>query len=131
MTGPRIVLVDSKPERRAVMRSIVILALGSDSVVGVAANRSEAVATVRSSGANAAIVDLDMPEDEGVATIVSLRAAHPHLVVVVCSFGSHRATRTEAVDAGADAYLGKPVSLDQIRTINGLVRVREGISYAI
>jgi DNA-binding NarL/FixJ family response regulator len=124
VTGLRIVLVDGKSERRAVMRSIVVLALGSESVVGLAANRTEAVEAVRSSGANAAIVDLDMPENEGVATIASLRTSHPHLAVVVCSFGSHRATRTEAVEAGADAYLAKPVSLEQIRAIKVLVAER-------
>ena len=106
------------------MRSIVVLALGPDSVVGLAANRTEAVEVVRSAGASAAIVDLDMPGDEGVATIASLRAAHPHLVVVVCSFGTHRATRAEAAEAGADAYIGKPVSLDQIRSIHALVAER-------
>ena len=124
MTEPRIVLVDTRSDRQAVMRSILVLALGPGSVVALAADRRQAVEAVRSTSANAAIVDLDMPHDEGIATIASLRGAHPNLAVIVCTFGSHRASRAQAIEAGADELLGKPVSLSEIRIINRLVAER-------
>jgi DNA-binding NarL/FixJ family response regulator len=107
------------------MRSILVLALGPGSVVALAADRRQAVEAVRSTGANAAIVDLDMPQDEGIATLVSLRSAHPNLAVIVCTFGSHRTSRAQALEAGADEILTKPVSLSEIRMINQLVAERD------
>lgn len=123
---PRIVLVDSKTERRAVLRSILVLALGPTSVVAQAADRIEALQAVGTTEANAVILDLDMPHNEGVETIACLREAYPSLVLVVCTFGHHATTRRQATDAGADAYLAKPVTLEQIRTINRLVGDRNG-----
>ncbi len=106
----RVVLIDVNIDRRAVMRSIVDLALGDGTVVVQVATASEALAAVDRNGANVAVVEIQLPVSEGLAVIAQLRGAYPDLVIVVCSFQGDRATRQCASDAGSDAYLLKPVS---------------------
>jgi DNA-binding NarL/FixJ family response regulator len=124
---PRFVLVDFKPDRRAVMRSIVDLALGAGSVVAQVATLAEALAAVGSNSANAVILEIEMPPGESLASsISSLKETYRNLTVAVCSFRDDRATRHEAEQAGADAYLAKPVDIRQLRSVGQIVRDRIG-----
>jgi DNA-binding response OmpR family regulator len=121
-SGARVVLVDVNVDRRAVMRSVINLALGDGAVVDQAATASEALSAVDRNDADAAVVEIQLPVEEGVALIALLRVGHPHLVIVVCSFDGHRATRQRAADAGSDAYLLKPVSTRELRDVLGFER---------
>jgi DNA-binding NarL/FixJ family response regulator len=123
---PRIVLIDVKSERRAVMRSIVDLALGAGTVVAEANDVGEALNAISGKAANTVLVEMDMPDDLGLAIISSLRAEHPSLTIVVCTFRGDPPIRRRAELAGADKYLVKPVSVPQIRSISGLIQNRGG-----
>jgi DNA-binding NarL/FixJ family response regulator len=113
----RVVLIDVNIGRRAVMRTIVDLALGDGTVVALAATASEALAAVDRNVANVAVAEIQLPVSEGLAVIARLRDAHPNLVIVVCTFQGDKATRQHASDAGSDAYLLKPVSTRQLREV--------------
>jgi two-component system, NarL family, captular synthesis response regulator RcsB len=106
----RVVLVDARPERLQVMR-MLLDGSGLVSVVGEAHTRNGAVEEVGRAGADLVIVEIQMPVDEGLATVASLRRHFPALRVVVCSFDQNAATRQLASENGADAYLGKPIDL--------------------
>jgi DNA-binding response OmpR family regulator len=108
---PAVVLVDIRPERRGPMLSVVQAAIG-DGTVAPAGNISEALGAIDRYRAGAAVVEVDA---DG-AVITALRAAHPSLVIIVCTFRGDAATRRQAEEAGADAYLVKPVSTREIRT---------------
>ena len=108
---PAVVLVDVRPERRGPMISVVQAAIG-EGIVAPAGNVAEALGAIERYRAYAAVVEVDA---DG-TVIPALRAAHPSLVIVVCTFRGDTAARRQAHEAGADAYLVKPVSTREIRT---------------
>jgi DNA-binding NarL/FixJ family response regulator len=108
---PAVVLVDVRAERRGPMVSVVQAAIG-DGTVAQVGTTIEALAAIERYHAYAAVVEVDA---DG-AVIAALRAAHPALVIVVCTFRSDSSTRRQAEEAGSDAFLVKPVSTREIRT---------------
>jgi CheY-like chemotaxis protein len=112
---PRVVLIDSRSERRAVMRRVVEQALGVDTVVAQVGSEAEAVAAVERRLADAAVVEIQMPVADGLSVIAALRAARPSLLIVVCTFHADRHTQEQAAGAGADSYLVKPFSARDLR----------------
>jgi DNA-binding response OmpR family regulator len=113
--APRAVLVDVRSDRRALMRKIVDVALGTGTVVAEVVNVGEALIAVGRHGADAVVLELRTPLVEWLAEIAQLRATNPSLVIVVCTFEADLATRFRACDAGADAYLVKPVGARDLR----------------
>lgn len=109
-TVRRIVLIDPRPERRAITSSVVERSAAL-TVVGLAAGFADAEALIRSELADAAVVEIQMPVAEGLATIAAVRDAFPELRVVVCSFRDDVATREAARALGADGYLNKPLEV--------------------
>ena len=114
----RVVLIDPRPERRAITR---VLVDRSDvlTVVGVAVDRAEAESQIQAEQADVALVEIQMPVPEGLATIAALRGHFRDLCIIVCSFHDNAATRDAARAHGADGYLGKPIQIDELlRLIN-------------
>lgn len=112
----RAVLVDARSERRALMRRVVDAALGAGTVVAEVVSARDALIAIDHHHADAVVLELQ-PLAEGIAAIAELRAAHPSIVIVVCTFHADRATRSRALSAGADDYLVKPVSVGDLRAV--------------
>ena len=112
----RVVLVDTRHERRDLMRWMV----GGDDaiamVVGEADSRDGALAVVEEKAADAVVLDVHMPVAEGLATISALRTRYPQIGIVVCSFDLDKATVQRVLEEGADGCLGKPVNRRDIHT---------------
>lgn len=66
-----------------------------------------------SSGIDLAILDLGLPDMDGVDVIRSLRG-WSHMPVIVVSARLEDADKVEALDAGADDYLVKPFSAEEL-----------------
>lgn len=106
----RVLLVDPRFERRALMRVVVETGPQGGTVVAEAGTAEGAVGALDRSNVDTAVIEIQMPVAEGLKTIAAMRADHPSLVIVVCSFHTDTVTRREAFLAGADGYLSKPVS---------------------
>ncbi len=106
-------LVDSQHDRRQLMGYVVALAAGV-TVVGHADTVAGALRAVEASSPTAVVVEIQMPVAEGLDAVGALRAAHPDLRIVVCSFHATAATRQGALDRGADCYLVKPLSPSEV-----------------
>jgi DNA-binding NarL/FixJ family response regulator len=109
----RVVLVDSREERRAIT-NLFVERCQSLTVVGLAGNLDEAEAQIRTQHAEVALVEIQMPVAEGLETIGALRDQFPELRVIVSSFHNDVATREAALQRGADAYLRKPLQIDDL-----------------
>jgi CheY-like chemotaxis protein len=107
-TGGRMLLVDDRPESRAVIRTPVQTGAGAGTVVAEAASVAAALTVLRADTTEAVVVEIQMPVSVRLAVIATLPVEQPALVIVVCSFHADTATRQEASAAGA--YLTKPVS---------------------
>lgn len=112
--GPiRVVLVDDVPELRLLVR----LTLEEDpaiEVVGEAANGRDGVKVVEEADPDLVLLDLSMPDMDGLEAIPLIRAHAPNARVVVLS--GHEAGRVslEALDQGASRYINKAAGLDAI-----------------
>lgn len=112
----RVVVIDGRHDRRQLM-SFVLEQAGDVTVVGFADGPLSAVEAVGRLGANAAVVELQLPVTQGLDTISALRDDYPALIIIVCSFHADAPTRSVALDRGADAYLVKPLSLRDLRSV--------------
>ncbi|MEO8089401.1 MAG: sigma-54 dependent transcriptional regulator [Gemmatimonadales bacterium] len=66
---------------------------------------------------DAVITDMIMPDLNGVQVTQRLRALDPHLPVFVLTGHSDVSTAIEALKAGANEYLTKPVNVDELMTL--------------
>lgn len=85
-------LIDSQPEL---------------SVVASARDGVEALELADAAEVHAAVVDLHMPQLDGVTTVARLRGDHPELCLIVLTGDPDEALHRAALDAGADAVLQK------------------------
>jgi DNA-binding NarL/FixJ family response regulator len=102
----RLLIVDDHPVVRDGLRGMVAGEPDLE-VVGEAGDGREALALAPRVRPDVALVDLRMPELDGVATIRALRERHPEVrVLVLTTFDSDRDV-VSAIEAGATGYLLK------------------------
>lgn len=107
-------LVDARPERRAVLRSVLAHSDVAATVEGEAGGRTEALAAVAHCRADLVVIDFQEPAQDGLDTVAALRARFPTLVIVVGSFIGGAVIAERAMAEGADAYLLKPFTARDI-----------------
>ena len=76
----------------------------------VAHDAAAAIAGAASAEPDAAIVDLKLGVDDGLALIEPLRREHPRMRIIVLTGYASIATAVKAIKLGADDYLAKPVT---------------------
>ena len=106
-----VLLVDDD-ERFAVTLAMALARRGY--VTHVAHNAAAALATARTKEPNAAVVDLKLGTDDGLALTEALRRAHPKMRIVVLTGYASIATAVKAIKLGADDYLAKPVTASAV-----------------
>ncbi|MDA8110108.1 MAG: response regulator transcription factor [Betaproteobacteria bacterium] len=73
------------------------------------------------------LLDLGLPNRDGIEVLRSLRARHDDLPVVVVTARDAVAERIKGLDTGADDYVVKPFDLDELAArVRAVVRRREG-----
>jgi len=106
------VLVVDDDERFAVTLAAALARRGY--VAHVAHDAASALATARTKEPDAAVVDLKLGADDGLALIEPLRSAHPKMRIVVLTGYASIATAVKAIKLGADDYLAKPVTASAV-----------------
>ena len=111
----KILIADDDPQLLRALR-ITLTAKGYD--VCTAADGAQAIAAAIDRRPDLILLDLGMPQLDGVEVIQAVRGwAQTPILVVSGRAGS--ADKVEALDAGADDYLTKPFAIDEL-----LARVR-------
>lgn len=91
-------------------------------IVGYAANGSEALRKIEDSAPDVAIVDLEMPELDGLSIIKILRDRFSNIEILVFSSHDERENVNRAIKAGAKGYLikGTPATelANAVRSVN-------------
>jgi DNA-binding NarL/FixJ family response regulator len=116
-------------EDNAIVRvGLTQLLTASDEIelLGVAGNGAEAIELVAEHGPDVVLMDLVMPDMDGVEATRRLVAAHAELPVVVLTSFSDRELILAALDAGAAGYLLKDGDPDEL--IRGLLAAARGES---
>jgi DNA-binding NarL/FixJ family response regulator len=84
-------------------------------LVGAAANGEEAVTLCVERAPDVVLMDLEMPEVDGIEATRRIKAASPDVAVVILTSFSDRGRILHALDAGAAGYLLKDAEPDEIR----------------
>ena len=108
--GLRVILIDTRPERRELVRHLVASTGLAAAQIAESANVAEAIGLLDGGERDVVIMEIQMPVSQGLETIAALRSRSSRLRIVVCSFHRDPATRALALAQGADVYLDKPVS---------------------
>ncbi len=90
-----------------------------------AASGQEALAAVARGRSDLVILDLGLPDIDGVDVIRAIRADDASIPVVVLSARRDQSDKVEALDAGADDYVTKPFGVDEL-----LARIRASLRRA-
>jgi DNA-binding NarL/FixJ family response regulator len=83
-------------------------------VVAQAGTVAESRRVMEDREADLAVVDLSLPDGEGVELIEDLREANPHFAALVLTASLDRAEHARAVEAGAAGVLHKSADVDEI-----------------
>jgi len=111
----RILVVDDEPQ---ILRAMRINLIARQYDVVTAATGREALRAVGDDHPDLVVLDLGLPDIDGVQVIHELRA-WTKVPVIVLSGRKDSRDKVDALDAGADDYVTKPFSLDEL-----LARIR-------
>lgn len=107
----RILVVDDESTTRsAVTRALGLIGYQADG----AASGTQALARLSARSYDLMLLDLRMPEMDGVEVMVRARESHPNLQVIVFTAYASVDSAISAVRAGAADYLLKPCSIKEI-----------------
>jgi two-component system, OmpR family, KDP operon response regulator KdpE len=116
-TAPvRVLVVDDEP---AILRFLRV-GLGSQGYQVIEAENAEsALDVIRQRRADLLVLDLGLPDMDGLEVIRRIRDGGSMLPVIVLSSRNDEAAKVQALDLGADDYITKPFGVDEL-----LARVR-------
>src|SRR6059036_1697319 len=120
MPDPVVVLIEDEPQIRRFLRAtlhgqgyrLFEAATGADGIVEVGSRQPDVV-----------IIDLGLPDMDGVAVIRRLREWTAVPIIVLSARGQER-DKVTALDAGADDYVSKPFSAGEL-----LARIRVALRH--
>jgi DNA-binding NarL/FixJ family response regulator len=131
MSPIRIVIADDHPIFRA---GVMGLLSGQEDfqVVGEAANGREAVAIVRHAAPDVLLIDLQMPELDGVGAIKQLKEVAPATRILVLTTYDSDGDILRAVEAGATGYMLKDTPREELfKAIRATARGESVLSPAV
>jgi DNA-binding NarL/FixJ family response regulator len=107
----KVLLVDDQPSVRQGLR--MRIELESDlTVVGEADNGLEAISLAQELGPDVVVMDVAMPEMDGITATERLREFAPSVSVVMLSILGDAVTQVLAREAGAAAFVEKQASVE-------------------
>jgi len=116
----RLLLVEDNPRLSANIRAALARA---GFVVDVVASGSDAVHSARSVVYDAVVLDLGLPDRDGLSVLADIRARDASLPVLICTARDAFEDRISGLDAGADDYLVKPFNMGElIARVRALLR---------
>lgn len=89
------------------------------------------MAALKEAPYDAVVLDLGLPEVDGMDILAAWRREKRHTPVLILTARDALENRLAGLNAGADDYLAKPFSLDEVAArLNALVRRSRGFSHA-
>jgi two-component system, OmpR family, response regulator len=123
----RVLVVDDEPSLAELLASVLRYE-GWD--VAVAEDGTSAVRTAREFHPDAVVLDVMLPDVNGLEVLRRLRAEQPHVCVLFLTARDAVEDRVAGITAGGDDYVTKPFSLEEVLArLRGLLR-RAGVARA-
>ncbi|HKM33506.1 MAG TPA: response regulator [Lachnospiraceae bacterium] len=105
-SGKRVILVDDSPFMRNIQNEI--LSEAGYQIVGEATNGHEAVEQYKMLSPDIIIMDIVMPELDGISAVKLIKTLDPDACIVMCSALTKEPIISEAKSIGANAFIAKP-----------------------
>jgi two-component system response regulator DesR len=109
----RVLLVDDQSVVRRGLHARLLLEPDIE-VVGEASSGREALGLIQAHAPDVAVIDVEMPEMDGIETTAALRRMVPQCAVVILSIHDDAQTRARAQAAGAVAFVEKRGGADAL-----------------
>jgi len=122
----RIVIADDHAIVRQGLRQILV-AQPDLQVVGEAANHAEVMQQVRREPCDVLVLDIAMPDKNGIDTLKQVKQEYPKLPVLMLSMYPEDQYAVRALRAGASGYLTKMTAADQL--VDAIRQVMRGRKY--
>jgi len=110
--GKRILIADDLSFIRMLQKEV--LTEGGYQIVGEAVNGREAVEKYGAMAPDVVILDITMPEMNGLEAMQKILALDPHARVLICSAIGQQALIVEAIKAGAKDFIVKPFKPERL-----------------
>ncbi|MDP3224580.1 MAG: response regulator [Rubrivivax sp.] len=115
-TAPTLLVVDDEPELRGLLAEY----FGRHGfAVRVAPDAAQAREQIAAARPDLAVLDINMPGENGLSLARWLREVHPQVAIVMLTTASEAVDRIVGLELGADDYVSKPYELREL-----LARVR-------
>jgi DNA-binding response OmpR family regulator len=102
------------------LREVTIAALQVDGhqVTGVASGQALSAFQTDPTvpPADLLVLDLNLPDEDGISIAKRIRQTHPEVGIIMVTARGMLTQRMEGYESGADLYLTKPASLNELRT---------------
>ena len=100
----------------AFMRMMIkdILVKNGYNIAGEAENGLKAVEKYAETKPDLVLMDITMPEMDGIAALKKIKAADPSAVVIMCSAMGQQAMVIEAIQSGAKDFIVKPFQPERV-----------------
>lgn len=108
----KILIVDDAAFMRMMIKNIVTKA--GYEVVGEAENGAQAVEMYKELKPDLVIMDITMPEMDGIQAVKAIKEIDPNANIIMCSAMGQQAMVMEAIQAGAKDFIVKPFQQDRI-----------------
>ena len=110
--GKRILVVDDAMFMRMILKNI--LTKNGYEVCGEAANGQEAIDKYIELRPDLVLLDITMPEMDGITALGEIRAVDPEAVCIMCSAMGQQAMVIDAIQKGAKDFIVKPFQADRV-----------------
>ena len=107
-----ILIVDDASFMRMMIKDI--LTKNGFEVIGEAENGIKAVDKYKELGPELVIMDITMPEMDGIQAVKEIRNVNPDAKIVMCSAMGQQSMVIEAIQAGAKDFIVKPFQTDRV-----------------
>ncbi len=117
LAGPlRVLVVDDEP---AILRFLRPSLATQGYIVSEAKDGKSALEAIHRKSADVMVLDLGLPDTDGLDIIRELRESGENLPIIVLSGRESEGVKVKALDLGADDYVTKPFGIDEL-----LARIR-------
>ena len=107
-----ILVVDDAAFMRMMIKDI--LTKNGYNVVGEAENGAKAIEKYAELKPDLVLMDITMPEVDGIAALKKIKSLDPGAMVIMCSAMGQQAMVIEAIQSGAKDFIVKPFQADRV-----------------